>query len=256
MRIKLYIKPLERNSLVPINYQYYLSSFIYRTIEASNSDYSKWLHDSGFMSGNKRFKYFTFSMLNIPEREIVNDFIKIKSHQIELTVSMLSLESMNHLIIGLFESCRFNIKDYNFIVKYAEKIPDPIFRDEMIFKTISPVIISKVVEYNGKPSERYMKPDESEYADFLKKNLEEKYLTYCMSCGIKVNGHGVDSFDLIECGNSKLITIRQNRAEETKVKAYPMTFRLKGNPDIIKIAYEAGVGKLCSLGFGCIKSLN
>lgn len=256
MRIRLTIKPLLRNSVIPINYQYYLSSFIYRTIENSSSEYSRWLHDCGFSSGNKRFKYFTFSTLDIPEREIKSDTIKILCPQIYLTVSMLSLESMNHLIIGLFESCRFHIHDTNFIVRFAEKIPDPFFKNEMTFKTLSPVIISRIVNYNGRDSEYYMKPDEPNYAVYLKKNLEEKYIIYCKNFGVKVNDDGINEFELIESGKSKLIDIRQGHPGHTRVKAYPMTFRLKGNPEILKIAYEAGVGKLCSQGFGCIRNLN
>lgn len=256
MRLKLILEQIESSQEIPINYQYFLSSFIYRTIETSNNDYSKWLHDKGFLLGKKTFKFFTFSMLNIPERRIENNVIHVLSHRIDFVLSMLSLESMNNLIIGMFEKSRMKIKDADFRIRYAEKIPEPFYEDEMKFKTLSPVVISKRVEYDGKISERYMKPDEDDYPEYIKKNLEEKYLTYCSNFGIKVSDKGLESFELMNLEKQKLITIRAGTSSETRVKAFTMTFKLRGNPDIMRVGYEAGIGKLCSQGFGCVRVIS
>jgi CRISPR-associated endoribonuclease Cas6 len=256
MRIRLTLKPAAGNSVIPVNYQYYISSFIYHTIRSSDSDYSRWLHDCGFMSGNKSFKFFTFSLLNIPSMQIENNHIRILSERVSFIISMLSLESLNHLIIGIFDNCRLYLKNTHFRILFAEKIPDPVFKNEMTFKTISPIIVSRKTVYNGKQSEYYIKPTEEDFTDFLKKNLEEKYITYCTHLGIKITDHGVDELNVLESGKSKLITIREGTRNETKVKAFPVKFRIKGNKDILKIAYESGAGKLCSQGFGCLAVAN
>jgi len=77
MRIKLTLKQVKENQLIPINYQYALSSFIYTTIEKSDPRYSRWLHDRGFLLGKKSFKFFTFSMFDLPKR--IKDDINLSS---------------------------------------------------------------------------------------------------------------------------------------------------------------------------------
>ncbi|MFW5820877.1 MAG: CRISPR-associated endoribonuclease Cas6, partial [Bacteroidota bacterium] len=53
--------------ILPINYQYELSSFIYHTIHAGNHEFGNWLHKEGFITENKNFKLFTFSRFQIPK---------------------------------------------------------------------------------------------------------------------------------------------------------------------------------------------
>jgi len=117
MRLKLILKQHRPHQLIPINYQYLISSFIYRTIENSDNEYSKWLHESGFMSGNKKFKLFTFSKLNIKdcsnENLHGNVYIKVKSEKMELIVSMLAEKTVENFIIGLFENQMMKIYDKN-----------------------------------------------------------------------------------------------------------------------------------------------
>lgn len=47
---------------LPINYHHILQAVIFSAI-SSNEEYSAFLHDEGFLQGNRRFKMFTFSEL-------------------------------------------------------------------------------------------------------------------------------------------------------------------------------------------------
>jgi CRISPR-associated endoribonuclease Cas6 len=47
------------DSILPINYQYELSSWIYRTINSSDSEFACWLHNAGYINENRKFKLFT-----------------------------------------------------------------------------------------------------------------------------------------------------------------------------------------------------
>jgi len=272
MRIKITFKQAKHDQLIPINYQYPLHSFIYHTIERSDSEYSKWLHDSGLISGNKKFKYFTFSKLNIPDSGITDlygkKYINIKSDRFELTVSMLSEKTVEHFIIGMFEKQRVKIYDGNieseFYINTVEMVPEPEFRSEMTFKTISPVVLSRNTFYNGKESQEYISPADKEYAGYFIKNLMEKYITLFQSRQASETGNANNinteesqtiTFEQTGDYKSKLITIKEGTQEESRVRGYFYTFRLTGDPDIIRTGYEAGFGKQCSLGFGCAESL-
>ncbi|MBS1517944.1 MAG: CRISPR-associated endoribonuclease Cas6 [Bacteroidetes bacterium] len=272
MRIRLSVKQNKPDQLIPINYQFLLSSFIYKTIENSDGNYSRWLHDSGFMSGNKKFKMFTFSKLNIPKSSFVSlygkSFLKIECSRFEFDISMMSNKTVEKFIIGMFMDQKMNIYEKNveseFSVNTVEMVPEPEIKEEMIFRTISPMVLSRSIIHNGKQSQEYLSPEDPEYFNYLKKNLLEKQTTLLMS----KNGSApddkdsnvlklgtVDSFELKGNCKSKLITIKEGTAEETKIKGYYMTFKIKADPEIIRTSYEAGFGKHCSLGFGCVQEV-
>ncbi len=271
MRIKLSLKQVRTNQLIPINYQYALSSFIYRTIETSDNEYSKWLHEKGFMSGSKKFKMFTFSKLYLPDSEVTDlydkKYLKIKGEKAELIVGMLSNKTMENFIIGMFENKKLKIFDRNleseFHITTVELIPEPVFAGEMTFRTISPIVISKKSEHNGKVSETYMSPDDKDYSEYFIRSLEGKLLALVEN-NIDINFLGdfkleydkpcIDSFEASGNVKSKLITIKEDSLEESKVKGFYFGFKLKGNPAVMKLGYEAGFGKLCSQGFGCVSN--
>lgn len=260
MRIKLFIEQQKPEQIIPINYQYAISSFIYKTIAYGNSDYSKWLHDVGFIKNNKQFKFFNFSPLYIPKYEIHSDRIKILSNKIELIFSTITIQSVETFVIGLFQKQKFFIKDNTsdafFAVKYAEQIPEPVFSEYNKFRCLSPMVVSIKTEHNGKPSEKYLSPEDDKFKETLIKNIEEKYLAYCLNFGYRVSAKSIESIDINSKAKSQLITVKQDRPDQTRVKGFKFDFTIKGNNDMIKLCYETGFGKLCSVGFGFVNKIN
>ncbi|MEO8447486.1 MAG: CRISPR-associated endoribonuclease Cas6 [bacterium] len=270
MRIKLTLKQGRANQVIPINYQYALSSFIYNTIAASDSKYSKWLHETGFISGTKKFKMFTFSKLYLPKSQIVDlyekKYLKIEGDKAELIVSMLSKKTIENFIIGMFENKILKIFDRNlessFIIDTVEMIPEPVFREEMLFRTISPIVISKKSDHNGKNSETYLGPEDEDYEKYFVNNLTEKLtalmkndnktdVSFLGDTKINTDTNPIEYFRHTGNIKSKLITIKEDSKEESRVKAFYFGFKIKGNPALLKLGYEAGFGKSGSLGFGC-----
>jgi CRISPR-associated endoribonuclease Cas6 len=252
MRIRLNLKQKKDNQIIPINYQYNISSFIYRTMEKSDSFYSQWLHDNGYANGSKKFKFFTFSFLNIPEREINNNTLIVKSPYISLIVSLPFDESAMHFITGLFSEQ--TLKIYNeqyqaeFLVKTVEALPDPKFTSQMKFRARTPLILKS--PNTDKHTFTYIGPDHILFPILLKRNLHEKYITKCLTFNKTVQSEGIEEVKAFGDFKPKLITIRENRKEETKVKGYLCSFEITGNPEVIKVGYEAGFGCNNSLGFG------
>lgn len=256
MRVKLKLKQNKSSQNIPINYQYPVSSFIYRTIENSSNEYSRWLHNSGHISGSKKFKLFTFSILNIPQRTISGNFINIISDEIELTVSILSDKTVEHFIIGMFENQKMKIYDQNteaeFSIKTVEMIPEPDFKRIMKFKTISPIVLSKRTIHKGKESMQYMSPEDEDYKICLQSNLSEKFNTFYKTENKKLK---IDSFNILSDIKSKLIIIKEDRSDETRVRGFVYKFSIEGDTELLKIGYKAGFGKSCSLGFGCVEAV-
>ena len=77
MQVRLTFRLPFLGQLLPFSYQYELSSWIYHVIGESNSAFASFLHDQGYVYGNRRFKFFTFSHLYIPHYEPLGDRMKI-----------------------------------------------------------------------------------------------------------------------------------------------------------------------------------
>jgi CRISPR-associated endoribonuclease Cas6 len=54
MRIKLISCPIDRNTTLPVNYNYFLTGLIYRIIASVSTDYSRFLHDEGYKVGESK----------------------------------------------------------------------------------------------------------------------------------------------------------------------------------------------------------
>lgn len=72
MRFRLEIELKDGIKLIPINYQWYLSSWIYHTLASSNKQFTEWLHSQGYPLGEKYFKRFTFSRLQFDKTNSTN----------------------------------------------------------------------------------------------------------------------------------------------------------------------------------------
>jgi len=261
MRIKLIIEKSDRkdNDLLPINYQYELSAWVYKTIHFGNAEFADWLHEHGYMSEKKQFKLFTFSNLIINDLRLIKDRLQIKSNQVELIVSFYMDEVIEPFIIGIFQQQEFLLGDkiskVQFRVISIEKMQEPEYKEEMIFHAMSPIVTSKFDETINKNAV-YLSPDDENYASFFMKNLLSKYVAILKSKSQQGNqlnfGHNNLKFELLNKPKSKLIKIKTD-TPQTQVKGFLFDFRLSAPVELMKLGYNAGFGEKNSLGFGCVE---
>lgn len=105
-------------------------------------------------------------------------------------------------------------------------------------------------------SPSYILPDDPLLSDLLRANILNKY--------ISLYGHEPEDTrfvctldqDYVQRKNvegkriTQLITIKEGRTEETRVRGFMCPFTLEGNPDLIRLAYESGLGEKNAMGFG------
>ena len=155
-------------------------------------------------------------------------------------------------IQGIFAHQSFIIgnKEYRvaFDVVGVEAMTMPQLTEEMDFQAISPICV-KLHENN---KTQYLSPDNPMFADGILRGLKARYESiYDKPFDME------DKEFLFELTDkkvkSKLITIKANTPAESKVRGYLCSFRLKAPLELMKIAYEGGVGEQCSQGFGFIR---
>lgn len=235
---------------LPINYSYLLSSWIYKVISKSDAAYAAWLHNNGFRDGSKIFRFFVFSNLNIPKVRLEGDRLCILSDTVSLCLSFLPEKSTEEFIKGLFREQQFALGDkkskVQFEVQQVELIPQPELTVDTAFRTISPVVVS-VKEPGGRVS--YVSPEKEEYGAFLLKNLKEKYKIYY---GREYPGPATSRFELLSPPKSRLVTIKADTPDETKVRGYNFTFRFHTDTELLELMYASGCGEKGSMGFGML----
>lgn len=236
---------------IPLSYSYELSSLVYRVLSKSDSAFAHWLHENGFQTGNKKFKLFTFSRLQIPQYRIEGDSISILSDTVEWQISFFPERSTQEFIRGVFHEQTFELgtrrANVRFLVREISVMPPPTFVETMEFETLSPICISLRRE-NGKVD--YLAPDHPEALALIRQNLLNKYSAF------HGKEYGVSDFDfdfeVLSKPKSVLIAIKSGTPQETRVRGFMCRFRITAPVELMKIMYESGMGEKGSTGFGMV----
>ncbi len=254
MRFKLviYIDKYKYGDRLPINYQYECSAVIYKILSKSDEQFSQWLHDNGYTADKKLFKLFTFSRLQIPQYQLQGDKLKILSDTMEWYISFVPEISTREFIQGIFKEQAFTIGNkqvkISCLVKSIEMLPPPSLQKSMTFETISPICLT-LKRANG--TDEYISPTHPMANELIKQNLLDKYQA--------ANGHALAGedipfyFKVISEPKSSLVTIKADTPQESKVRGYNCRFQLTAPEELMRIAYDGGIGSKNSMGFGMVK---
>jgi len=238
-------------NILPINYQYELSAWIYRIIAQGDRLYAEWLHQNGYAEGHRNFRLFVFSNIYSPGIRNQNDRLLFHSDKASFYLSLLPEKSTEAFIKGIFREQVFSLGDrvskVQFSVQQVELIPSPDFSNSLVYKTLSPVVVT--VGQENSQHARYVTPDEDDYGQLIINNLKEKYRLFYQK---SFEGDTDFKFELLSPFRSKLIRIKAGTREETKVRGFVFTFRLEVDQELLKVMYEAGLGEKNAQGFGCV----
>lgn len=256
MRFKLLLSVDRKKygDAIPLNYQYECSSAIYRILSRSAPEYAEWLHSNGFELGRKQFKLFTFSRFKIKLYEIFEDRLKIKSDTIEWYISFLPEISTMNFIQGIFSEQIFQIGDIKSKVQFkvisVELMPHYNYKPDQVFQTLTPICVSTKTD-EGKIA--YLSPSDAGVKELLLSNLKNRHRAFY---GKEYSGELDFDFTLLNTPKPVTITIKANTPEETRVKGYMCRFRLNAPDELMRIAYESGIGEKNSMGFGMIELID
>lgn len=265
MRIKIQLK-YQGVSDLPVNYNYFLSSAIYNLLGFGKPEFANFLHDKGYNIEGKKYKLFTFAF-RFDKYKIKNDRITLESPNVTLLVSSPLIDDfLGGIILGSFKKkeLKLKVKDKleTFLIHQIEQLPLPNFKNEMKLILLNPLVLStheKREGYNGQYFLRFY-DDAQIINNVFNGNLTNKYFAVK---GNKYTGEGVKfQWDMNYIKNAvakgKRITKRTVIfAGKNKIDIIGnlAPFTLKGDPELIKIGYEAGFGEKNSMGFGMAKNV-
>ncbi|NOZ64035.1 MAG: CRISPR-associated endoribonuclease Cas6 [Caldiserica bacterium] len=231
----------ERNLILPVHHNHILQGFIYSLLAPT---LRKFLHEEGFLYQKRRFKLFTFSRLMGKFKEEKGKFIF--NSPVKLVISSPKHEILQSVAEGILKGEEFRLHTNKVFIASINVFPRPNFPDRVYAKMLSPITIrSTLMKADGSKKTYYYSPLENEFNELIKKNLEKKY---CLVYGEKpasglefrITPYNIKPF------HEKVIIYK-----ETVIKGWMGIYEIVGDPRLIQLSYDAGLGARNSQGFGC-----
>jgi len=232
----------EKPVLLPWNYLHLLHGFLYTAIKKASPKLGEFLHEQGFVVGGHRYKLVTFSLLFPQSAEPTDDGLEMLP-PIHWWVASPLPAPMEALAFTLLTEGEAKLGKVKLTVERVEVEEPPKIEGRCLFQTLSPIVASTGVRKRGKMEHRFLSPEEQDFWRVLETNLRRK----AMVLGVEASPDAL-RFSSEGKWRSKLFEV-----QGTKVRGWEGRFWVEGDPDLIRIGYEAGFGERNAQGFGMVK---
>lgn len=240
MRIELSFKTEDHeDAKIPFNYNHQLSSALYSKIV--DKEYQYHLHKS------QDFKFFNFSQIFIKKLRLTQDYLIAKGGNIKFYISSPYDYFLTNMINGFLNEPYLKLNNQYFELNHIQEIQIENITNNENIKTISPVISRTKKEIDGKLKIWDLSPGDHFFKN-LETNLIKKYEQY----------NKIKQTDKQISFSSQMRSVKQKRIKIIKnnniiyQRGYMMDLKIEGDLDLIKFAYDCGIGEGNSMGFGMI----
>lgn len=242
MRISVILEA-EREINLPVQYNHILQGFLYNNL--SDRDYREFLHHTGYREGNKVFRLFTYSRLQGKFRMNQQSGQISFQSPVEIIVSSAVEQFITDLAETLIKSDSNSLGRNRVEVKSISVHRDIKFNNEVKIKMLSPTVAYTTLQNDDIKYTYYISPWKKQFVDIASKNLLTKHEI--------IHGFKPENQELkiIPNGNQEKKFEKTLNYKGTIIKGYAGIYWLKGSPELIKVAYDTGLGSKNSQGFGC-----
>jgi len=254
MRIVIKLSSNDNNPvIIPIHYNHLIQSAIYATLDKTLAEF---LHNTGYESGGRRFKLFTFSRLAGNYRFNPSTAEMTYIPPINLVVSSPFKEFCQSLVNGLLARNYVRIGSSAFVVQEVKvdrplvvtEKTNPHIETEIRVKTLSPIVVySTLLRPEGSKYTCYFQPGESDFSRLINENLFKKYKA--------IFG------DTPPEGKVKIKPLQQSKLQIIRyknfmIKGYSALLSMNGPASLLQVAVDAGLGAKNSMGFGLLEIID
>ena len=172
----------------------------------------------------------------------------MKDEQAYFYVSSPNDSLLKHIKEGLLKKSIFSLAGIKFKIASIDSYAGPKFtRGIYRFSTLSPIVL-RVPENNdsGLKKIRFMYATDDDFQTALKINLIKRFVSYYSQIPT------TSTFEIKKIHRFKPVTYRIG----TKYyRGNRIVFEVFGSPELLKFAFECGLGEYTHLGFGMVKVL-
>lgn len=223
---------------IKFNYNHYLYMTLNRALHRSST-----LIPTRYQSA-----LFTFSQLYFDQYFISAEGIHNQGQSVYWYVSSPKFYLLEGMMRGLKANGLINIGDFTMQVQEIEVIGDPDINEVMEFSCMSPITLTSSQEFEGRS--RYGRIEDVDFIEYLRKDLISKY--YQVHDSLPTDESIDFVFNRHYMKNRRRVT-RLVDFNGVKILGYMIPFKVKGNPELIRIGYQLGFGHRNKCGFGMVK---
>lgn len=255
MRFEITLNRTTKQRMLPMDYQYYISAWIYKVLKQADAEFANFLHEQGYgKEESKLYKLFCFSRLNFGKPTLWKEkkLFEIHANEIHLKISFDVNEAATNFIRGLFMLQEFYLGDkfngIDFKVTKVEALPYPEFPETVRYYLQTPWVISYKAENDKQP--KYLSPDDEMFEHLSIKHLVEKYNNTRHPESIapeKINFKRISSF------KRSGFVMKPGTPQQTRVVGNLFDFELKAPIEVHQMIWNAGVSEKSSSGFGWVE---
>ena len=240
MRVEIKLRPSQEDTVLPFNYNYDVYSQILDKITLFYPDIAAEVERS-------HVDMLTFSRILVRKRQLLPDRgIKVLSNEVSLYISSHSSEVIKAVVEGFVESPTLELGDAVFLAENARILKEPRIGREVLFSTLSPILVRSVKLVDGRMKVWDLYPDDEMFSDKLRKVMLMRYM----------NLYGDSPADKdfeIEVLKFKPVRIL---VRDTYLRGSLMVFRYRGSRELAKLGYDIGFGEKTRYGFGMVKVID
>lgn len=226
---------------LPLSYHHIIQAIIYKNLDNSFG-YNYFLHDNGFLNGDRMFKMFTFGPLQ--------GKYKIKDKRIvffeEVVLEIRSPDSFMIRILAenlLKKGISYYEQHFSEVEVYISD--ETIEETEILVEMQSPICVYST-DMESKKTYFYA-PEEMEFARAVSDNFNRKYTAY----------YGIEPMSDIEL---EPVRVTSKDKYVTKYKSFYISgwlgvYALRGERKYLDFLYQTGLGSKNAQGFGMFELL-
>lgn len=232
---------MKSDVILPIHYNSIVQAAIYNTIDR---DLATFLHEKGYVDGNRTFKMFAFSRLRgLFAIDKNKKSIRFKN-AIKLTISSPMEQFCQSLANNLLAKGWLRLGKVETTVEKVYVQKQKVAKEKVFVKTLSPAVLySTLLRPDGRKYTCYFQPGETDYDNLLTSNLQKKYRAFYQteppSGEVRAKALGRQRMNIINF-------------KGTIIKGYSGKLLLTGPIPLLQLAVDSGLGGKNAQGFGCV----
>ncbi len=229
---------------LPVHYAGLVQGLLYRVME--NPALKSYLHERGFAYENRRFKLFTFSRLMSGAVRYDRDTGSLLLNPpIYLVICSPVSFILQEIGTGLLRRGRLRLGPARLEVREMYTAAPRVTQNTIRVRMLSPLVVySTLPTANGRKFTYYYSPFEPRFSELVRENLAKKYALVhgrpAFADGFAIRPVGVTEKDH-----------KITRYKDTIIKGWMGKYELSGDPDLLQVALDAGLGSKNSQGHGC-----
>lgn len=229
---------------VPVHYGALLQGLIYRQMQ--NPALRRYLHEHGFPLEKRRFKLFTFSrLLGRSARYDGATGRLILTPPLRLVICSPIPFILQELGNGFLQQGQVRLGDARLEVKEMAVASPRASSSSVRVRMLSPVVMySTAKSESGRSYTYYYSPFEPRFGELIGANLAKKHL---LIYGRRAE---VSSFNIRPAEVSEN-DLKITRYKDIIIKGWLGEYYLSGEPELLQVALDAGLGAKNSQGYGC-----